>query len=116
MSLRKIFTRVFAGLLLVCTIRAGVIIAMLALGIGVEAIIKPAEAKGFVSDPETATRVLIDAGYKPIEVGGFSWLSGCFGSWYQTKFTAISPSGTLVSGTVCTGILTKGAQILINTR
>ena len=91
-------------------------IAMLALGIGVEAIIKPAEAKGFVSDPDTATRVLIDAGYKPIEVGGFSWFSGCLHFWYQTKFTAVSPGGTLVAGTVCSGILSKGAQILINTR
>lgn len=98
------------------TIKSALLAITLTLGCRGALFIEPAQAKGIVTDRETAISVLIAAGYKPIEVGGFSWFSGCHGSWYQTKFTAISPSGALVAGTICNDIISKGAQILINTR
>ena len=93
---------------------------LLIISIFLAVLLRPASAisqtKGWATDPQTTISVLKDAGYSQITVGGFSWFSGCVGSWYQTSFTAFGPTGRWVEGTVCSGIITKGAQIIINAK
>jgi len=71
--------------------------------------------KGVFTNEAAALQVLIQAGYKNIVFTGFSWGSGC-GSWYQTGFIALGPSGYPTKGTVCSGILFSSASIRIDTK
>ena len=65
------------------------------------------------SNSEQATRALQGAGYKDINITGYS-LFGCADEDYiRTGFKAIGPSGQQVNGVVCSGWF-KGATIRTN--
>ena len=56
------------------------------------------------TDNETATNALLDAGYHPIEVGGYGWLECSEDDVYATRFKAYSSDSTrVVEGCVCQG-------------
>lgn len=63
------------------------------------------------SDASTATRALQDAGYSDIQTTGYSFFSCGQDDTFATGFTATNPAGRRVSGTVCSGLLFKGATI-----
>ena len=51
-----------------------------------------------------AEKALLDAGYNPIEVGGYAWFKCAEHDVFRTKFKAYSPDGSReVSGAVCSG-------------
>lgn len=61
--------------------------------------------------PKTAKRVLTENGYTQIEITGYKWFACDDKSdAFSTGFTAVSPYGKKVSGTVCGGFL-KGNTI-----
>ncbi len=64
---------------------------------------------------EKATReALLDAGYHPIEIGGYAWFSCSKDDYFATKFTAYSPDSTrIVKGCVCSGLF-KGKTIRLD--
>ena len=64
------------------------------------------------TDPVGAQRTLIAQGYTGITVGGFGWFQG--DDWYSTKFKAISPNGTPVSGVVTSGLIAKGHTVRLD--
>lgn len=64
------------------------------------------------SNPQGATKALLDAGYTNIQVGGYGW--GCGqDDTTATKFTATGPTGRPVNGVVCSAFL-KGNTIRLN--
>ena len=64
--------------------------------------------------PKSAERILISAGYHPIEVGGYSFFSCSEDDHFATKFKAYSPdSSRIVTGAVCQGWL-KGGTIRLD--
>lgn len=67
------------------------------------------------TDEEGARKALLDAGYKPISVGGYDAFAGSKGDTYVTKFKAYSPNDStrIVTGVVCRGVL-KGSTIRLN--
>lgn len=62
------------------------------------------------SRPEHATKVLQSAGYTNIVITGFDFFACSDSDKFSTGFTAISPNGVAVKGTVCSGFF-KGATI-----
>ena len=68
------------------------------------------------TDSEGARKVLLDAGYKPISIGGYGWFCGSKGDNYVTKFKAYSPNDStrIVTGVVCRGIFFKSSTIRLN--
>lgn len=61
-----------------------------------------------------ATRAIIDAGYHPIEVGGYGWWDCSKGDKIQTRFKAYSAdSSRIVTGCVCEGWF-KGKTIRLD--
>ena len=62
------------------------------------------------TDKEGAMRVLQQNGYKDITITGYRWGMGGEKDTYVTGFEATSPSGSRVSGAVCSGIF-KGSTI-----
>ena len=52
-----------------------------------------------------AERILEENGYTNIDVGGYGFLSCSDDDVFRTNFTATSPNGKRVSGTVCSGLL-----------
>lgn len=66
------------------------------------------------TDGPNAARVLEDAGYKDVRIGGYAAFS-CDGKsdTFATSFTATAPSGRNVSGAVCKGVL-KGSTIRLD--
>lgn len=68
------------------------------------------------TDNEGARKTLLDAGYKPISVGGYGWFSGSKGDSYVTKFKAYSPNDStrIVTGVVCRGVFFKSSTIRLN--
>lgn len=63
------------------------------------------------TDPQNATRVLADQGYTNIQITGYSaWACGKDDD-YHTGFTATSPAGHPVKGTVCAGAWFKNSTI-----
>jgi hypothetical protein len=64
-------------------------------------------------DVSGATKTLKSAGYLPLEVGGYGWLSGSKSDFYSTKFKAISPAKDTVSGVVTKGFF-KGCTIRLD--
>lgn len=62
------------------------------------------------TDPESATKVLSDNGYTNIKTGGYGWVACGRDDVYSTEFSATSPSGKTVKGTVCHGFW-KGSTI-----
>lgn len=64
-------------------------------------------------DGPTATRVLTESGYKNVKITGYRWFAGN-GDWYHTGFSAESPTGTSVTGTVTGGLIFKGNTIRLD--
>lgn len=63
------------------------------------------------SNNEDAQRALSGAGYKNIQTQGYAFFACGKDDFYSTEFTATNPAGQNVSGTVCSGLLFKGATI-----
>jgi hypothetical protein len=63
------------------------------------------------TDPKTATRVLEDQGYTNIQMTGYTLFSCSPDDTFHTGFSAKSPAGRQVSGTVCAGLLFKNSTI-----
>jgi hypothetical protein len=61
--------------------------------------------------PKESQRVLEEQGYTDVDAGGYAWFACGQGGFYQTKFTATSPSGHNVRGVVCSGLLLKASTI-----
>jgi hypothetical protein len=62
-----------------------------------------------------ATDALLDAGYHPIKVGGYSFFGCSEEDFYSTRFKAYSSDSTrIVSGQVCEGLFFKGKTIRID--
>lgn len=60
--------------------------------------------------PDSAKEVLENQGYTDVDAGGYGWFSCSEDDWFKTKFSAKSPSGQSVQGTVCKGLF-KGSTI-----
>lgn len=60
--------------------------------------------------PNQAKRILEAQGYTNVETGGYGLFKCGQDDAFATNFTATSPSGTTVSGTVCSGWF-KGSTI-----
>lgn len=67
---------------------------------------------GFTDAPGT-TRLLTDQGYSNVEITGWRPFAGSENDTYCTGFTAISPAGKRVSGTVTGGVF-KGKTIRLD--
>lgn len=66
------------------------------------------------TNPHDAKKALLDAGYHPIEVGGYGFFSCSEDDAYATRFVAYSPdSSRVVKGCVCSGFL-KGSTIRLD--
>jgi len=63
------------------------------------------------TDPQHATKILSDQGYKDIRITGYSFFACSEHDFYHTGFQAKSPTGTPVSGTVCAGLIFKNSTI-----
>lgn len=83
----------------------GIQLAILGLWLGATMI-------GACNVPEQrAKHVLEGAGYTEIEVGGHAWLACGSDDSLASEFTAIGPSGTKVSGSVCCGLIAKDCTV-----
>lgn len=65
------------------------------------------------TDSNGAVKALEGAGYKDIQLTGYSFLSCSKEDVFSTGFKAVGPSGKHVSGAVCAGFL-KGSTIRTN--
>lgn len=63
------------------------------------------------TDAPTTKKVLEQNGYTQVETKGYSFFDCSKDDFYKTKFTALSPNGTPVSGTVCRGFFFKSSTI-----
>jgi hypothetical protein len=63
--------------------------------------------------PGLAERVLSEQGYTDIDAGGYGFFSCSEDDAFKTNFTATSPAGKRVEGTVCSGWF-KGATIRLD--
>lgn len=63
------------------------------------------------SDSETALRTLQGAGYKDINITGYTPFMCGKDDTFSTGFEATGPTGVRVTGAVCSGLLVKGATI-----
>lgn len=63
------------------------------------------------TNPDGATRVLKENGFKDVQITGYKWLTCSEDDIYHTGFRAIGPVGTKVSGTVCEGLFFKNSTI-----
>jgi hypothetical protein len=57
------------------------------------------------TDESGAKKTLETNGYRPINVGGYGWVSGSKDDLYITKFIAIAPNGDTVKGCVTRGLM-----------
>jgi hypothetical protein len=58
-----------------------------------------------------ATSVLAAQGYTNIQTTGYNFMACSKGDFYNTGFSAKSPTGQQINGTVCSGLLFKGSTI-----
>lgn len=58
-----------------------------------------------------AFRALEAEGYKDIQITGYNFFACSKDDTFQTGFTAKNKDGRTVTGTVCSGLLFKGATI-----
>ena len=66
------------------------------------------------TDPKNATRALESAGYKDVQIEGYSFF-GCSGDdTYKTRFSATGVNGQPVDGVVCSGLFFKGQTIRLD--
>lgn len=63
------------------------------------------------TQPDRATDLLTRQGYTSIEITGYRFFSCSDDDLYHTGFTAKSPTGQDISGTVCAGWFFKGATL-----
>ncbi len=63
------------------------------------------------TDPEASKRILEANGFKNIKITGYNFFDCSKDDFYHTGFTATSPTGQQVSGTVCSGIVFKSHTI-----
>ena len=63
------------------------------------------------TNEESAMRALNGAGYKDIQMTGYSFFQCSEDDFYSTGFEAIGPTGNKVSGAVCAGFWLKGSPI-----
>lgn len=63
------------------------------------------------SNQSDVERALQNSGYTNIRTNGYDWFACGRDDFYSTKFTATNSAGAQVSGTVCSGLLFKGATI-----
>lgn len=63
------------------------------------------------TDEKEAQRILTANGYTDIQYTGRSWFACAESDTYATGFTAKSPTGQEISGTVCSGLFFKGSTI-----
>lgn len=66
------------------------------------------------TDVREANRVLLDAGYSDVRVGGYSMLGCSEDDMFATRFAANGPTGRPVSGQVCSGAWGKGSTIRLD--
>lgn len=84
----KIFKKLFAiGVMISCTVISG------------------------CTDPDNARRILLQNGYTDIKITGYNIYSCSEDDSVHTGFSAKSPNGTIVEGTVCGGLLFKNSTI-----
>lgn len=62
-------------------------------------------------DPDTASRVLVDAGYTQVVTTGYDMFGCSKDDDFSTGFKAIGPTGRSVEGVVCSSLWAKGATI-----
>lgn len=58
-----------------------------------------------------ANRALKSQGYTNIQITGYNMFSCGEDDFYSTGFIATNPQGLSVNGTVCSGLLFKGATV-----
>ena len=63
------------------------------------------------TDASKATSVLAANGYKNIQITGCNFFACSQDAFYRTGFQAESPNGTIIRGTVCSGLVFKGSVI-----
>lgn len=66
------------------------------------------------TDETKAISVLEAEGYKDIQITGYNIWACSEDDFYHTGFTATSAVGKQVSGTVCSGLMFKGATVRFN--
>ena len=66
------------------------------------------------TNPESATKVLQDAGYSDVKMTGYAWFACSKDDTFHTGFTAKGPSGRPVKGVVCEGLLFKSSTIRLD--
>lgn len=64
--------------------------------------------------PDSATRVLQDAGYSDIKITGYRWFACGEDDTMHTGFEAKGPTGRRVTGIVCEGLLFKASTIRLD--
>jgi hypothetical protein len=71
---------------------------------------------GCFTDPQSATRVLTEAGFTQIHITGYQYFGCSQHDNIHTGFTAKGPTGKSVSGVVCSGygLFGKSNTIRIN--
>lgn len=62
-------------------------------------------------NPNAARRALEKAGFSDIKAGGYDWFACGQDDFYSTRFCAINSVGVRVCGTVCSGLIMKGATV-----
>jgi len=63
------------------------------------------------TDADHANHALISSGYTDIIIGDYAFFECAEDDFYHTSFSATNPTGLRVSGTVCSGLVAKGATI-----
>lgn len=69
---------------------------------------------GGCTQPDGATKHLLDAGYTNVEITGYNFFACSEDDIAHTGFRATGPTGRQVSGTVCGGVFLKGATIRLD--
>lgn len=65
--------------------------------------------------PQSATKVLLDAGYSQIEITGWRpFACAQNDDEFATGFHALGPTGRKVSGVVCQGLIFKASTIRLD--
>jgi hypothetical protein len=66
------------------------------------------------TDPQDARRVLEDQGYTDVQITGYAFAACGEHDTYSTGFTATSPNGRRIGGTVCKGAFFKNQTVRFN--
>lgn len=67
-----------------------------------------------LTHPESARKVLLDAGYSDVKFTGYDWFACSKDDTYHTGFTAKGPTGRPVKGVVCEGVFFKASTIRLD--